>query len=169
MSQPRSRLAKAKEQQGRRPGSEEGQDVCKQAKDHCVALIFPALRMGEQGGGAGGTVAWYAVPELLGLAELPAWPSVFVMPYPPLRKGKKGLARIFIRSRAPKTRLSKPCREHVQPCRFITHADHPPERGEMDAQFLPRVRRGVRQHSLAWTLGFNYNTLERVPIWSRGR
>ncbi len=28
-------------------------------------------------------MAWYAGPELLGLAELPAWPSMFVMPCPP--------------------------------------------------------------------------------------
>ncbi len=34
-------------------------------------------------------------------------------PEPPLRKGGKGLARIVIRSRAPKTRVSKPSREHV--------------------------------------------------------
>ena len=28
-------------------------------------------------------MAWYAGTELLGRAELPAWPSVFVMPCPP--------------------------------------------------------------------------------------
>ncbi len=28
-------------------------------------------------------MAWYAGPELLGLAELPAWPSMFVMPCSP--------------------------------------------------------------------------------------
>ena len=43
-------------------------------------------------------MAWYAVPELLGLAELPAWPSMFVMPCsppltPPSQRGS-GLARV---------------------------------------------------------------------------
>jgi hypothetical protein len=28
-------------------------------------------------------MAWFAGPELLGPAELPAWQSVFVMPCPP--------------------------------------------------------------------------------------
>ncbi len=47
------------------------------------ARFFSPLAKGGLGGGPGGTMAWYAGPELLGLAELPAWPSMLVMPCPP--------------------------------------------------------------------------------------
>ncbi len=45
--------------------------------------LFPPCEGGVRGGGLGGTMAWYAGPELLVLAELPAWPSISVMPCPP--------------------------------------------------------------------------------------
>jgi hypothetical protein len=48
-----------------------------------VRSFSPPCEEGIRGGGPGGTMAWYAGPELLGLAELPAWPSMFVMPCPP--------------------------------------------------------------------------------------
>ena len=105
------------------------------------AHSFPPLAKG----GLGGVVpaermAWYAGPELLGLAEVPAWPSMFVMPCPPpLTPPSQGgerarCARFVIRSRPPKTRVSKPSREHIQPRGFIN-----PDRGGV------RISRGRRR------------------------
>ena len=48
-----------------------------------VRSFSPPCEGGVRGGGPGGTMAWYAGPEPLGLAELPAWPSTFAMPCPP--------------------------------------------------------------------------------------
>jgi hypothetical protein len=48
-----------------------------------VRSISPPCEGGVRGGGPGGAMARYAGSEPLGLAELPAWPSMFVMPCPP--------------------------------------------------------------------------------------
>jgi hypothetical protein len=76
-----------------------------------VRSISPPCEGGVRGGGPGETMAWYAGPELLDRAELPAWPSMFVMPCPPPlappSQGGKGLARSHCHSiaRTKSTRL----------------------------------------------------------------
>ena len=114
---------------------------------------FPPLRRGGGGVVPAEPMAWYAGPELLGLAELPDWPSMFVMPCPPALTppsqggGKGSLALSFDRAHQ-KHAPSKPSREHVQPCRFIT----PPGGGplpvhsptEIDEDFMRRTGRQRR-------------------------
>jgi len=89
-----------------------------------LRVFSPPCEGGVRGGGPGGTRAWYAVPGRLDPAELPPRPRVLVMPCsppltPPFARGGKGsLARAVIRSRATKTRVSKPSLEHGQPQLF---------------------------------------------------
>ena len=70
--------------------------------------LSPPCEGGVRGGGPGGIVALYAGPELLGLAELPAWPSMFVMPCPPpltppSQVGERARQLALSFHRAPKT------------------------------------------------------------------
>jgi len=97
-----------------------------------VARFSPPCEGGVRGGGPGGTRAWYAVPGRLDPAESPPRPKVLVMPCsPPLpfaRGGKGSLARAVIRSRATKTRVSKPSLQHGQHQLFISPV--PPHRSD---------------------------------------
>jgi hypothetical protein len=74
-------------------------------------------------------MAWYAGPELLGLAELPAWPSMFVMPCPPpltppSQGGERARSHCHSITRAKNTRL-----ETIPRARSTVsfhHRDRPP-------------------------------------------
>ena len=77
-------------------------------------------------------MASYAGPELVGLAELPAWPSVFVMHCPPpltppSQGGERARSLALSFDRAPKTRISKPSPQYGQQELFISPGQRPRE------------------------------------------
>ena len=87
-------------------------------------------------------MAWYAGPELLGLAELPAWPSMFVMPCPPpLTPPSQGGERA--RSHCHSIARTKNTRLETVPRACSTVSFHHPTPAEGLSRFI-RLRKSMR-------------------------